>query len=170
MRHISQQSIVDIPLVRKTAGQSMSSEWEPKCNFKDSRYIFRGKGWTCILRNVMVSRAVWWCFLCQKHFAVHHLHHPLDITKSDIAASDIRMFLLDCIGNSHSKALFTELRTMTGVPLSPYFKILENRLVKMRLIIVLSLSRIPVTSGILTFVVNPARLMKSQFSWIHWKM
>ena len=87
---------------------SMSSEWEPKCNFKDSGYIFRGKGWTCILRNVMVSRAVWWCFLCQKHFAVHHLHHPLDITKSDIAASDIRMFLLDCIGNSHSKALFTD--------------------------------------------------------------
>ena len=50
------------------------------------------------------------------------------------------------------RCLRTELRTMTGVPLSPYFKILENRLVKMRLIIVLSLSRIPVTSGILTFV------------------
>ncbi len=44
MRHISQQLIVDIPLVRKTAGQSMSSEWEQKCNFKDSGYIFRGEG------------------------------------------------------------------------------------------------------------------------------
>ena len=149
MRHISQQSIVDIPLVRKTAGQSMSSEWEPKCNFKDSRYIFRGKGWTCILRNVMVSRAVWWCFLCQKHFAVHHLHHPLDITKSDIAASDIRMFLLDCIGNSHSKALFTDgTADDDRSSFVSIFKILENRLVKIRLTIVLSLSRIPVTSGI----------------------
>ena len=44
MRHISQQLKVDIQLVRKQAGQSMSSEWEPKCNFKDSGYIFRGEG------------------------------------------------------------------------------------------------------------------------------
>ena len=68
------------------------------------------------------------------------------------------------------RCLRTELWTMTGVPLSPYFKMLENKLVKIRLTIVLSLSRIPVTSGLCIFIVNPARLMKSQFSWIHWKM